>query len=63
MKVEWLWQWIMYYNLEKIVFLLPLFNNNVTPSDEGDIHISNFILVSVEGSKTVSSQWAVSYGH
>ena len=53
----------MYYNLEKIVFLPPLFNNNVTPSDEGDIHISNFILVSVEGSKTVSSQWAVSYGH
>ena len=54
MKVEWLWQWIMYYNPAKILFLLPLFNNNIISSGEGDFHISNSIMVSLEGSKTAS---------
>ena len=37
-----------------MLFLLPLFNNNVISSDEGDLHTRDLSMVSLEGSKTAS---------
>lgn len=37
-----------------MLFLLPLFHNNVMPSDEGDLPTRDLIMVSLEGSKTAS---------